>query len=488
MSGTRTAPAPPGIIRPHLRLGLLVAVAVTAQFMVVLDSSIVNVALPAMRRGLSLSTTEQQWVVNSYLITFGGLLLLAARAADLFGRKGIFQAGLVIFTVASLAGGLARDPGWLLIARCVQGAGAAALAPSSLSLITASHPEGPARTRALSLWAAAAASAGAVGLVLGGALTSALSWRYVLFVNVPVGIALLVAAAIALLPAEPGSSRVRLDLPGALTATFGVAAVVYGVSEATSKGWGSLPVVLSLAAAAVLLGGFVIAEARSAAPLVPLGIFRQRGLVAGNTLMACGGVILTGSLFFLSLYCQEILGYSAVWTGLAILPMTVLLVAGSFACRRLLPVTGARSLLLAGVLPATAGLAWLSRIPVQPDYPVHLLGPTLLIGGGIGLMILPLTVLATAGMDPRFAGLASGFLNTGRQLGGAIGLAVLVTIAASQAHQDHGASLTVATVHGYRIAFAACAAVSLASALIVLLLPKPAAPAPPALQRPRAEA
>lgn len=476
MSATRTEPAPPAVIRPDLPLAVIVAIAVTAQFMVVLDSSIVNVALPAMKTSLGLSATDQQWVVNSYLISFGGFLILAARAGDLFGRKWVFQAGLVIFTAASLVGGLAQDTGWLLGARLVQGVGAAALAPSSLSLITASHPEGPARTRALSLWAAAAASAGAVGLVLGGVLTSALSWRYVLFVNVPVGVGLLAAAALALLPSQRAGKRVRLDSPGALVVTIGIAALVYGLSEATTKGWGSAQVTVALAAAVVLLFGFVMIEARSSAPLVPLEIFGQRSLTLGNVLMAFGGIILTGSLFFLSLYCQQVLGYSALRTGLAIVPMTVLLIVGSFACRRLLPLTGARNLLLIGVLPATAGLAWLSRIPAHSAYATHVLGPTLLIGAGIGLMILPLTVLATAGMEPRFAGLASGFLNMGRQIGGAVGLAVLVTVATSQTSHDHAATRAAATVHGYHAALLICAAVSLAAGAISLLLPKPAKP------------
>ena len=266
----RRRPRPQPAVRPHVPPGVILAIACVANFMVIIDTSIVNVALPAMKTALGLSAADQQWVVDAYLITFGGFLLLAARAGDLFGRKGVFQAGLVVFTAASLAGGLARDPWLLIAARVLQGVGAAALASSSLSLITASHPEGPARTRALSLWAAVGSSAGAVGVVLGGLLTTELSWRYVLFINVPIGVALLIAAAASLVPSPPRRDWARLDLPGALTVTVGASSLVFAVSQATIKGWGSTPVIAALTAAAVLLAAFGMIEARSAAPLVPL--------------------------------------------------------------------------------------------------------------------------------------------------------------------------------------------------------------------------
>ena len=245
MSHLRTAAAPAAsaepAARPHVPPGVILAIACVANFMVIIDTSIVNVALPAMKTALGLSAADQQWVVDAYLITFGGFLLLAARAGDLFGRKGVFQAGLMVFTAASLAGGLAQHPWLLIAARVLQGIGAAALASSSLSLITASHPEGPARTHALSLWAAVGSSAGAVGVVLGGLLTTELSWRYVLFINVPIGVALLIAAAASLVPSPPRRDWARLDLPGALTVTVGAGSLVYAVSQATIKGWGSPP-------------------------------------------------------------------------------------------------------------------------------------------------------------------------------------------------------------------------------------------------------
>ena len=265
------------------------------------------------------------------------------------GRLAVgLAAGLMVFTAASLAGGLARDPGLLIAARVLQGIGAAALASSSLSLITASHPEGPARTHALSLWAAVGSSAGAVGVVLGGLLTTELSWRYVLFINVPIGVALLIAAAASLVPSPPRHDWARLDLPGALTVTVGVSSLVFAASQATSKGWGSTPVIAALTATVVLLAAFGMIEARSAAPLVPLSILRRRSLAVGNTVMACLGVVMTSGFFFLSLYLQQILGYSALRTGVAIVPMTVLLAAGPLAAKRLLPRFGPRFLTLAG--------------------------------------------------------------------------------------------------------------------------------------------
>jgi EmrB/QacA subfamily drug resistance transporter len=478
MSQSRTAAAPAALAEPaarrHMPSGVVLAIACVANFMVIIDTSIVNVALPAMKTALGLSAADQQWVVDAYLITFGGFLLLAARAGDLFGRKGVFQGGLVVFTAASLAGGLARDPWLLIAARLLQGAGAAALASSSLSLITASHPEGPARTRALSLWAAAGSSAGAVGVVLGGLLTTELSWRYVLFINVPIGVALLVAAAASLVPSPAGRGWDRLDLPGALTVTAGISSLVFGVSQATSQGWGSLPVIAALTAAAVLLAAFVLIEARSTAPLVPLGIFRCRSLAVGNIVMAGLGLIMTSGFFFLSLYLQQILGYSALRTGVAIVPMTVLLAAGPLVAKQLLPRFGPRFLTIAGGMLTTAGVAWMSLLPDHSEYAARVLGPMLVTAAGIGLMLLPLAASATAGIETRFAGLASGLFNTARQLGGAIGLAALVTVAATATRHSRLASSAAATVHGYHVALLSCAAVGLASVLVAFLLPAPA--------------
>jgi EmrB/QacA subfamily drug resistance transporter len=468
---------------PRLRVpvGVIVAIACTAQFVLVMNTTIVNVALPGIHQALGLSVDGQQWVVNGYLVTFGGFLLLAARAGDHFGQKKVFQAGLVIFTLASLAGGLAQDSGWLLAARLVQGLGAAAMTPATISLIITSPMDNHRRHRALGLWSLAASAGGAAGLVLGGVLTSALSWRYVLFVNVPLGAALLLAAWASLPPSAAGRDWRRLDVPGAVTVTLGVAALVYGLSDASSSGWGSAMVVAALAAAAVLLAAFIVIETRAAAPLVPFSLFRHRPLVIANVLMATLGVTLTASVYFLSLYEEQVLGYSAVRTGLSLLPLTAIFAAGATASRKLMSVLGPRMLLIAGAVVTAAGLAWLSRIPVSSDYAAGVLGPTLVVGAGLSVMVVPVVAAATIGIDIQHAGVASGLVNTARQVGGAIGLAVLVTVAASAARHS-GLSAAAGVVHGYRIAFVITAAVSLASAPVAALLPakpKPV-PAPPA--------
>ncbi|MHA6765150.1 MFS transporter [Streptacidiphilus sp. PAMC 29251] len=464
---TLSAPPVPAVFRPHLPLGIVVAIACVAQFMVVLDTAIVNVALPAMRADLGLSTSQQQWVVDAYLLTFGGLLLLAARAGDLFGRRTVLQAGLVVFTVASLVGGLAENGTMLLAARAAQGIGAAALAPASLSLITVTHPEGHQRSRALGIWGAAASAAAAVGVVLGGVLTDLLNWRWVLFVNVPVGIALIVAVAVSLLPsARPEGRRVPLDLPGAFTVTAGIGALVYGISQATEQGWSSAAVITALVAAVALLAGFLLIEARTADPLVRLSIFRLRKLSTANLVMLCLGATMTATLFFLSLYLQQLLGYSALRAGLAMLPMSAVLGGGALLSRRLV-VAGIRHLPVYGMVVATAGLLWLTRLPADPAYLAHVLLPTLVVGAGFSISILPVTLAATAGVPHQDAGLASGLLSVSRQIGGALGLAVLVTVSASatttqlQAHH----SQADATLHGYHLALLIAAGISLLAAL-----------------------
>jgi EmrB/QacA subfamily drug resistance transporter len=466
--------APPAhlIAKPGVALGVIVAIASAAQFMAVLDTSIVLVALPAMRHSLGLSPDTQQWVVDGYLVAFGGLLLLAARASDLFGRTRVFQAGVVLFTLASLVGGLATDGTMLLIARAVQGIGAAALAPVSLSLITASHAHATPhqRTRAIAIWTAAGSSAGAAGMIIGGVLTAELSWRWVFFVNVPLGAAVLAATVAWLLPASAtGGQRNRLDVPGALTITLGTGLLVYGVSAATEYGWGSVAVIAALAGSAAMLGAFLLLERKASQPLVRLGIFRNRGVSAGSSVMLCAGVLMTATFFFLSLYFQQVLDYSALRAGLAMVPMTLLMVISALACRALVPVLGTRTLALAGALPTAAGLLWLTTIPAQqPTYLVHVLGPTLLIGAGLGLMLLPANISATAGLPPHEAGLASGLVNVARQIGGAVGLAALVTAASTAT--GHATSHH-AIVHGYHIALAADAAIAGLAAAAALLLP-----------------
>jgi EmrB/QacA subfamily drug resistance transporter len=473
MSQVRVAPAPPAVLRPHLPLGVIVSMACLAQFMVVLDSTIVTLALPKMRAGLGMSTVQQQWVLSGYLITLGGFLLLAARAGDLFGRRRVFMFGAVVFTAASLAGGLASDPAMLLVARIIQGIGAAALAPTSLSLITASHTDEHKRHRALALWSIMGGAAGSAGVVLGGVLTAELNWRWVLFVNVPLGVGLLAAAALTLLPAPANVAPSRLDLPGALSVTFGVGALTYGLSQASSDGWGSRTVVISLVAAAVLIAGFMVAEATSSRPLIPLTLFRLGSLRVGNLVMLLMGATMTSVFFFLSLYLQQAIGYSALRAGLAMLPTTVILIAAGLASRQLVPVLGRRLLLLIGGLITAASVGWLTTAPAHPAYLSHLLGPSLIAGVGMGLMLLPITLTGTASVDSKDAGAAAGVLNTSRQLGGAIGLAVLSTVAATATTRaaSHG-SYVAALVHGYHVAFLADAGVMLVAALAALALPR----------------
>ncbi|SNR59459.1 DHA2 family efflux MFS transporter permease subunit [Actinomadura mexicana] len=482
MPEPRPAPASQAVLRPHLPLGAVVAMSCVAFFMVVLDSTIVTLALPQMRDGLDLSVSEQQWVVSGYLVTLGGLLLLAARAGDLFGHKRVFLLGTVVFTVASLVGGLATNAAMLIVARIVQGAGAAALTPASLSLITASHTDEDQRRRALAVWSIMSAVAGTAGVVLGGVLTTGLSWRWVLFVNVPPGIGLFAAAAWFLLPAAAGGKRIRLDVPGALSVTLGTGLLTYGLSQASTDGWGAPKVVISLVAAAVLIIGFVVIQFTGSQPLIPRSLFRLRGLRIGNLVMLLMGVTMNASFFFISLYLQQAIGYSALRAGMAMVPVTIIIVIAGLASRRLVPVLGPRLMLIIGGLITAAGMAWLAGVPTRPPvYAAHVLGPTLLAGLGMGFMLLSITLSGTSGVDPEDAGAASGLLNTSRQVGGAIGLAVLTTIAANATSgAADGSSPVEALVHGYHVAFLVNAGVMVAAVLTALALPRMAAPAPQA--------
>jgi EmrB/QacA subfamily drug resistance transporter len=450
---------------------VIVSIACVAQFMVVLDVAMVNVALPAMRAGLGMSANGQEWVVNAYLVSFGGFTLLAARAGDLLGRKRILQAGLAIFTLASLVGGLAANEETLLAARLVQGAGAAALAPASLSLITGSRAGGQQRRRAIAYWGAAASVSIVVGLPLGGVLTAELNWRWVFFINLPIGIALMTAAS-AYRVSAPARRR-TLDVPGALTATLGTTSLVYGISRAASAGWGSRTVVAALTMAAAAYAAFVVIEMRSASPLVPFSIFRHRNLGLANLIMACLGIEMTSLAFFLSLYLQQILGYSALRAGIYIAPWAVVTATGAFAARRLTAVIGARSVLTWSTLLTASGLAWLSALPAQPAYLSQVLGPIVLAGAGMGLMLFPVTITATDDVMPHDADLASGLVTTGRQVGGAIGLAALLMVAGSVSH-DSGLHAQAAVLHGYRAGLLAAAGVSVAGGIAALFIRKPA--------------
>jgi EmrB/QacA subfamily drug resistance transporter len=432
----------------HRHLGLALVVIATAQLMVVLDATIVNVALPNIQLALGFSGSGLEWVVNAYALTFGGLLLLGGRAGDLLGRRKVFIGGILLFSLASLLGGFATSQAWLLAARAVQGVGGAIVAPTALSLVTTTFPEGPRRNRAMGVYAAMSIAGGAVGLIAGGLLTTYVSWRWVLFVNVPIG--LLVAAMASRVLGESASRRGRFDLPGAITATGGLALLVYGLSSAATSPngvshWGDTKVVASLAASVVLLVSFVLIEMRSRHALMPLRIFRNRDRTGAYVIMLCVGTALFGMFFFLTIFVQSVWGYSALKTGIAYLPMmaTVMLMAGVSA--QLVPRIGARPLLLAGSTIATGGLFWLSRITEHSHYTTGLLGPMIVTAAGMGMLFMPLTLVALSRVDDQDAGLASSLLNTGQQVGGSIGLAVLGTVAwTAVANNVRSSSVTAA--------------------------------------------
>ena len=432
INGVSSAARPPA--RSHL--GLALVVIATAQLMVVLDATIVNVALPDIQKALGFSGAGLEWVVNAYALTFGGLLLLGGRAGDILGRRRVFIAGIVLFSVASLLGGFATSEAWLLGARALQGVGGAIVAPTALALVTTTFPEGPPRNRAMGVYAAMSIGGAAIGLMAGGLLTTYLSWRWVLFVNVPIGVvvALLAPRAIAASPRSTRASRRGFDIPGAITSTLGLAALVYGLSSAatTANGvshWGDTKVIVSLVAAVVLLAVFVLIESRSKHALMPLRIFRNRNRSGAYLIMLCVGTAMFGMFFFLTIFVQTVWGYSALKTGVAYLPMvaTIMVMAGVSA--QLVPRIGARPLLLAGSAIGTGGMFWLSRINEHSTYTGGLLGPLIVTAAGLGMLFMPLTLIALSKVEDRDSGLASSLLNTGQQVGGSIGLAVLGTVA-----------------------------------------------------------
>jgi EmrB/QacA subfamily drug resistance transporter len=414
------------------RLGLALVVIATAQLMVVLDATIVNVALPHIQTALGFSGSGLEWVVNAYALTFGGLLLLGGRAGDILGRKRVFIAGIILFSVASLLGGFANSQEWLLAARALQGVGGAIVAPTALSLITTNFPEGPPRNRAMGVYAAMSIGGAAVGLLAGGLLTTYFSWRWVFFVNVPIGIvvALLAPRALGESQRHPG----RFDLPGAITGTLGLVALVYGLSSAATSvngvsHWGDTKVVVSLAAAVVLLASFIFIESRSQHALMPLRIFRNTSRSGAYLVMLCVGTAMFGMFFFLTLFVQEVWHYSALKTGVAYLPMVAVIMAMAGLSTQLVPRIGARPLLIAASAISAGGMFWLSRINEHSTYVGGLLGPMLVTAAGLGLLFMPATLVSLSKVDDKDAGLASSLVNTGQQVGGALGLAILGTVA-----------------------------------------------------------
>jgi EmrB/QacA subfamily drug resistance transporter len=443
-----------------------------AQFVVVLDASIVNVALPTIGRALSFSKENLPWVVNAYVLTFGGFLLLGGRTADLLGRRRVFMGGLMLVAVASLAAGFASTEGQLIVARAAQGLGAAIISPAALSIVTTIFSDGAERNKALGVWGAVAGSAGAAGVLLGGILTEGLGWEWVLWVNVPVSL-----VAFALTPRliaesrEAGETRV-FDVAGAVTVTAALSLLVYAVVDTSSVGWGSTRTLVLLAIALGLFAAFVAIELRTAKPLVPFSIFRIRTLTGANVVGVLVGASLFSMFFFISLYMQQVLGYSAIHAGLSYLPLALTIMATAGIGSQLVTRIGYKPVLAAGLLFIFVGLAWFSRISVGGGFTTDILGPSLLAAAGLGFSFVTTTIAAVSGVDEDEAGLASGLINTSQQVGGALGLAVLSSIATShtEALLGTGHGLKDALTSGYQAAFLGGSAIALLGFVLTLVL------------------
>jgi EmrB/QacA subfamily drug resistance transporter len=409
----------------------------SAQFVVVLDASIVNVALPTIGNALDFTESSLPWVVNAYVLTFGGFLLLGGRLADLLGRRRVFMFGLVLFALASLLGGLATSSGQLVAARALQGLGGAILSPAALSIVATTFKDGAERNKALGIWGAVAGSGGAAGVLLGGVLTEYLGWEWVLWVNVPIGIA---AAALApkLIAESHAENETRtFDVAGATTITLGLSAFVFALLDAPEAGWGSTQTIGILAAAAILLIAFVAIERRSQAPLVPFRIFRLRTITGANVVGILVGASLFSMFFFISLYMQQVLGYSAIKAGLSYLPLAVSIILSAGIASSLVTKVGFKPILATGMVLIAAGLLWFSRISPDGTFLADILGPSLLAAVGLGFAFVPVTIAAVSGVADREQGLASGLINTSQQVGGALGLAVLAAIANSEIGTSH---------------------------------------------------
>lgn len=451
---------------------LILALACVAQFMVILDVSVVNVALPSIGRDLHYSPIGLQWVVNAYVLTFAGFLLLGGRAADSFGRRRIFLIGLMLFAGTSLVGGFAQSSGWLTAARAVQGIGGAALSPATLTIIITTF-SGRELARALGLWSAVGGAGGAVGVLLGGILTSELSWRWVLFINVPIGIVAALIAIVFLGEARGTGPRQRLDVPGAVTVTAGLATLVYAIVGTDQYAWGSAHTVILLSVAVVLLGAFIVLQQRGKSPLMPLRLFAIRGVSGANIVMFLVGAVFFSMWYFLSLYLQDVLRYGALRAGLAFLPMGIAIIVGAQATSRAMPRTGIRPLLLSGTLLVTAGFFWLSRIGAGSHYWGAVFGPGVVVSLALGLLFTPLAAAATAGVERSEAGLASGLLNTSRQIGGSLGLAILATLASSHtlALERAGVATGHALAEGFARAFLVGGGVGIAAFVAAFVVP-----------------
>ncbi|MFF3871191.1 MFS transporter [Streptomyces sp. NPDC001978] len=416
----------PGAARREGHPGIALTVIAACQLMVVLDATIVNIALPHIQEALKFSTTDLTWVVSAYTLTFGGLLLLGARAGDILGRRRVFMTGILLFTFASLLGGLAQEPWQLLAARALQGMGGAIASPTSLALITTTFPEGPERNRAFGVFAAVSAGGGAIGLLAGGMLTDWLDWRWVLFVNVPIG--LLIVALTPLYISESQRHPGRFDIAGALTSTLGMASLVYGFIRAAEKGWRDSLSLGSFGAAVVLLLAFVFTEMRAKEPITPLRMFADRNRSGTYVIMLSLAAAMFGMFFYIVLFVQNVLGYSAIKAGLAFLPVTFAIAVGAGLSQRFLPTLGPKPFMLVGSTLVVIGLTWQTFISPNSSYLGGILGPMLVFGFGMGLNFVTVTVTAVSGVAQHEAGAASGLLNATQQVGGSLGLSILTTV------------------------------------------------------------
>jgi EmrB/QacA subfamily drug resistance transporter len=451
------------------RKWLALVLLASAQFVVVLDASIVNVALPSIGADLNFSQENLAWVVNAYVLAFGGFLLLGGRMADLLGRRRVFIGGLILFSIASFAGGLAETEGQLIAARAVQGLGAAILSPAALSIVTTTFTEGAERNRALGVWGAVAGSGGAAGVLLGGVLTDGLGWEWVLWVNVPIGIAAAAAAPALLEESRADFATRSFDALGAITVTAGLSVLVYALVDAVDAGWGSAQTLGLIAVSLVLLAAFVAIEARSEQPLVPFRIFRSRTVTGANVSGLLIGASLFSMFFFVSLYMQQVLGYEPLKAGLAYLPLAGTIIVSAGVASQLATRVGVKPVLVAGLVLVAVGLVWFAQVSVGGTFVGDVLFPSLVAAVGLGFSFVPVTIAAVAGVSESDSGLASGLINTSQQVGGALGLAVLATVANSTTNGFAGDRLTGLT-EGFQDAFLVGAGIAVLGVIAALVL------------------
>ena len=463
----------------HKWLALVLLCAV--QFMVVLDVAIVNVALPTIQKALNFSDANLQWVVSAYTLTFGGFLMLGSRVADLLGRKRMFVAGLVLFSAASLACGLSGSDSQLIAFRAIQGLGAAIISPAALAILTTTFEEGEERNKALGIWGAIAGMGGAVGVLLGGILTDQVGWEWIFFLNVPIGVVVILAGQRVLMESRVEIETRTLDILGAVLVTAGLTLLVYGLVSTDTHSWTSTLVLGSLVGSAILLGAFVAVERRAAAPILPFSIFRNRSLTGANIVGLLLGASIFSMFFLLSLYMQQVLGYSALKAGMAYLLVASVIIVAAGASQALVTRIGVRTVLTAGMVLLIAGLLWFARVAVDGSYTVDLVPGFILAGLGLGFSFVPVQIASLVGVSHDEAGIASGLINTSQQVGGALGVAVLSTITFTRvdsyltSHGGNPALFPNALVDGFHVAFLAGAGMALIGLIATLLyIPKAA--------------